>query len=182
MSEFADVTTNLLKPYGAFSLTSALSAPAVQPYFKSLSLSDQPRERPAAPLDASERSKRLVLSLAVPRGADAAATLPLVAAVFQLVDVIAGEGRLPGARGGLGAALRPETRAKLRRTREDVARELQEDAAREKREEEEEEKAAARKRARDERVGKLSAAEQQKLLEREKKRAMRKTHGKVKMR
>ena len=46
----------------------------------------------------------------------------------------------------------------------------------------EEEKAAARKKARDERVSKLSAAEQQKVLDREKKRMMRKTQGKVKMR
>ncbi|KAI0771646.1 DUF1682-domain-containing protein [Trametes elegans] len=182
MSEFADVTTNLLKPYGTFSLPAVLSSPAVQPYFRSLSLTDQPRTRPERPLSPSERTKRLILTLALPPASDAAATVPLVAAAFQLVDVVAGEGRLPGARGGLSAALRPETRTKLRKTREEVERALREDAVREKREEAEEQKAAARKRAQEERLSKLSAAEQKKALEREKKRALRKTQGKVKMR
>ena len=182
MSEFADITTTLLKSYGQFSLASALSSPAIQPYFKSLTLTDQPRTRPAKPLAPADRSKRLVLTLALPPASDAAATLPLVSAAFALADVIAGEGKLPGVRGGLAASLRPETRAKLRRTREDVQKQIEEEAARERREEEEEEKAAARKKARDERVSKLSAAEQQKVLDREKKRMMRKTQGKVKMR
>ncbi|PIL37167.1 hypothetical protein GSI_00859 [Ganoderma sinense ZZ0214-1] len=182
MSEFADITTNLLKPYGQFQLVQVLSQPAIQPYFLSLSLTDQPRVRPSVPLEPSERHKRLVLSLSLPSGSDAAATLPLVAATFQLVDVISGEGKLPGVRGGLNAALRPETRSKLRKAREDVEKQLREDAQREKKEEEEEEKAAARKKARDERVSKLSAAEQQKVLEREKKRLLRKSQGKVKAR
>lgn len=102
--------------------------------------------------------------------------------MFQLVDIISGEGKLPGVRGGLNAALRPETRTKLKKAREEVEKQLREDAQREKKEEEEEEKAAARKKARDERVSKLSAAEQQKVLEREKKRLLRKSQGKVKAR
>ncbi|KAI0660965.1 DUF1682-domain-containing protein [Cubamyces menziesii] len=184
MSEFADITTNLLKPYGGFSLTSVLSSPAIQPYFRSLSLTDQPRTRPSHPLSPSERSKRLILTLALPPPSEASATAPLVAAAFQLVDIIAGEGKqIPGtARGGLYAALRPETKTKLRKTREEVDREIREEAVREKREEAEEQKAAARKKAQEERLSKLSAAEQKKALEREKKRMMRKTQGKVKMR
>ncbi|TBU32753.1 DUF1682-domain-containing protein [Dichomitus squalens] len=182
MSEFADITTNLLKPYGQFQLAQVLSNPATLPYFRSLSLTDQPRARPPVPLDPSERSKRLILSLAVPPNADAAATLPLVTAAFQLVDIIAGEGKLPGVRGGLNAALRPETRTKLRKAREEVEKEIRDEAQREKKEEAEEEKAAARKRARDERVSKLSAAEQQKVLDREKKRLLRKSQGKLKAR
>ncbi|KAH9853455.1 DUF1682-domain-containing protein [Lenzites betulinus] len=182
MTEFADVTTNLLKPYGTLSLPAILASPAIQPYFRSLSLTDQPRTRPELPLPSSERSKRLILTLALPPSADASATLPLLAAVFQLVDVIAGEGKLPGARGGLQAALRPETRTKLRKTREDVDRQIREEAAREKREEADEQKAAAKKKAQEERLSKLSAAEQKKALEREKKRAIRKTQGKTKMR
>ncbi|KAI0375655.1 DUF1682-domain-containing protein [Pilatotrama ljubarskyi] len=182
MSEFADVTTTLLKPYGSFSLPAVLSNPAVQPYFRSLSLTDQPRTRPSHVLSPAERSKRLILTLALPPPSDASATLPLVAAVFQLVDVIAGEGKLPGVRGGLNAALRPETKTKLRKTREEVDRQIREEAEREKREEAEEQKAAARKKAQEERVSKLSAAEQKKALEREKKRMLRKTQGKVKMR
>ncbi|EIW61942.1 DUF1682-domain-containing protein [Trametes versicolor FP-101664 SS1] len=182
MSEFADVTTNLLKPYGTFSLPAALSLPAIQPYFRSLSLTDQPRTRPSQALAPSERTRRLILTLALPPTSDAAATLPLIAAAFQLVDVIAGEGRLPGVRGGLAAALRPETKAKLRKMREEVERQIRDEDAREKREEVEEQKAAARKKAQDERLSKLSAAEQKKALDREKKRAMRKTQGKTKMR
>ena len=181
-TEFADVTTNLLKPYGQFQLAQVLSDPAVLPYFRSLSLTDQPRTRPPLPLDPSERSKRLILTLAIPPSASALTTLPLVAAAFHLVDIVAGEGKLPGVRGGLNAALRPETRTKLRKAREEVEKEIRAEAQREKKEEAEEEKAAARKRARDERVSKLSAAEQQKVLDREKKRMMRKTQGKVKMR
>ncbi|OSD04267.1 DUF1682-domain-containing protein [Trametes coccinea BRFM310] len=183
MSEFADITTNLLKPYGAFSLPAILSAPAIQPYFRSLSLTDQPRTRPAHPLPPSERTKRLILTLAVPPPSEAGATRPLVAAAFQLVDIVAGEGKLPGTpRGGLNAALRPETRTKLRKTREEVEREIREEAVREKREEAEEQKAAARKKAQEEKLSKLSAAEQKKVLEREKKRMLRKTQGKLKAR
>ncbi|KAI0750863.1 DUF1682-domain-containing protein [Daedaleopsis nitida] len=182
MAEFADITTTLLKPYGPFSLTEILSQPDIQPYFRSLSLTDQPRVRPTTPLKPEERSKRLVLSLALPPNARASVTVPLVTAMFQLVDIIAGEGKLPGARGGLNAALRPETRTKLRKTREEVDKQIREEAGREKREEEEEEKASARKKARDERVSKLSAAEQQKVLDREKKRLLRKSQGKVKAR
>ncbi|KAI9000996.1 DUF1682-domain-containing protein [Trametes punicea] len=185
MSEFADITANLLKSYGTFSLPAVLSSPAIQPYFRSLSLTDQPRTRPSRPLSPSERSKRLILTLAVPPASDAGATAPLVAAMFPLVDLIAGEGKHPGgatARGGLQAALRPETKAKLRRTREEVDREIGEEAIREKREEAEEQKAAARKKAQEERLSKLSAAEQKKALDREKKRMLRKTQGKVKMR
>ncbi|OJT03748.1 Coiled-coil domain-containing protein 47 [Trametes pubescens] len=178
MSEFADVTTNLLKPYGAFSLPAVLSLPAIQPYFRSLSLTDQPRTRPSHALSPSERTRRLILTLALPPTSDSAATLPLVTAAFQLVDVIAGAGRLPG----LAAALRPETKTKLRKMREEVERQIRDEGAREKREEAEEQKAAARKKAQDERLSKLSAAEQKKALDREKKRAMRKTQGKTKMR
>lgn len=181
-TEFADITTNLLKPRGPFSLTSVLSQPAIMPYFRSLSLTDQPRVRPTAPLEPSERPKRLILSLELPPNSQSAVTLPLITAAFQLVDIIAGEGKLPGVSGGLNAALRPETRSKLRKTREEVDKQIRDDAVREKREEEEEEKAAARKKARDDRVSKLSAAEQQKVLDREKKRMMRKTQGKVKAR
>ncbi|TFK91809.1 DUF1682-domain-containing protein [Polyporus arcularius HHB13444] len=182
MSEFADITSVLFKPYGAFSLPAILSQPDVQPYFRSLSLTDQPRVRPEHPLASSERSKRLILSLRLPPSSSASATLPLVTAAFQLVDIIAGEGKLPGVRGGLHAQLRPETRNKLKKIRDEVEKEIREEAAKEKREEEEEEKAAARKKARDEKLSKLSAAEQQKALDREKKRLLRKSQGKVKMR
>ena len=222
-TEFADVTDNLLKPHGPFSLAAVLSSPSVLPYFRSLSLTDQPRTRPQAPVPPSRRTKHLVLSLALPPGTHAGATRPLVEAAFKLVDVVAatggwGVGKGPGGKGGAGAgaslaqSLRPETRAKLRATRERVERELREEAAREKRAEAEAERAAAKKKAEEERLAKLSAAEQKKVsvrvdlasvrdseacllgsdeglcvvvlqaLEREKKRLLRKSQGKVKVR
>ncbi|KAI0695727.1 hypothetical protein BC835DRAFT_933020 [Cytidiella melzeri] len=185
MSEYADVTENLLKQHGPLSLAQVFSEDH-SPYFRSLSLTDQPRTRPLAPLPASQRHKHLILSLAVPPTSDASATLPLVTAFFQLADVIAGTGgwgigKGPGQKGvGLAQSLRPETKTKLRTTREKVEKEIKEEAVREQREEAEIEKAAKKKKAEEERLSKLSAAEQKKALEREKKRAMRKTQGKMK--
>ncbi|KAH8105825.1 DUF1682-domain-containing protein [Cristinia sonorae] len=189
MSEFADITENLLKTHGPLSLSTVLSNPAVLPYFRSLSLTDQPRTRPYAPVPASERGKHLILSLNIPPSGTA--TLPLVQAVFQLVDIIAGEGgwgigkspltsKGPGV--GLNGSLRPETRSKLKKAREELDKELKEELAKEKREEQAEEKAAAKRKAEEERLSRLSASEQKKALEREKKRLMRKTQGKTKVR
>ena len=146
-----------------------LSDSAVLPYFRSLSLTDQPRTRPLSPRPASEHKKHLVLSLAVPPASDASATVPLVAAFFQLADVIAGAGgwgigKGPGQKGvGLAQSLRPETKNKLRTTREKVEKEIKEEAAREQREEAEAEKAAAKKKAEEERLSRLSAADQKKV-------------------
>jgi hypothetical protein len=89
-------------------------------------------------------------------------------AFFQLADVIAGAGgwgigKGSGQKGvGLAQSLRPETRAKLKATREKIEKEIQEEAIREKREEAEAEKAAAKKKAEEERLSKLTAAEQKK--------------------
>lgn len=159
-----------MKQHGPLSLSKTLSDPAILPYFRSLTLTDQPRTRPLAPLPASQHKRRLILTLRLPPAADAHATVPLVAAVFQLVDVIAGAGgwgigKGAGGRGGAGlaASLRPETKVKLRATREKLDRELKEEAVKEKREEAEAEKAAAKKRAEEERLSKLSAAEQKKV-------------------
>lgn len=142
----------------------------------------------------------------MPPASDSAATLPLIAAFFQFADVIAGAGgwgigKGPGQKGvGLASSLRPETKTKLRVTRDKVEKEIKEEAIKEKREELEAEKAAAKKKAEDERLSKLSAADQKKVcpaklslipssfrtdhatilqeLEREKKRLMRKSQGK----
>ena len=204
-AEFADITENLLKQHGPLSLAKTLADPALLPYFRSLSLTDQPRTRPAAPLPATERKRRLILALALPPASDAQATVPLVAAAFQLLDVVAGTGgwgvgRGAGGRGpaGLAQSLRPETRTKLRATREKLEKELREEASRDQREEEEEKRAAAKKKAEEERLSKLSAAEQKKVrdlpgayifvshvipdgqeLEKEKRRMLRKTQGKI---
>ncbi|KZT05520.1 DUF1682-domain-containing protein [Laetiporus sulphureus 93-53] len=183
MSELADITSNLLKPIGTFNLPGVFSNPAILPYFRSLSLTDQPRTRPSVPLPPSQRTKHLILSLALPQSTNAGATLPLVTAAFQLVDAIAGTGRGANTlRGGLSAQLRPETRVKLKKVREELDKDIREDAVKEKKEEKAEEKAAARKKAAEEKLSRLSAAEQTKALDREKKRALRKTQGRIKMR
>lgn len=162
-SENADITTALLKPYGNFSLTTVLSDPRILPYFRSLTLTDQPRARPLTPLPAQEKTKHLILSLAVPPAHDADASLALVTSVFQLIDILTGEGKIQGARGGLAAQLRPDTRTKLKKTRDDVDKEIKEEAAKEKREAEAEEKAAAKRKSEQEKLSRLSAAEQQKV-------------------
>ncbi|CAL1700641.1 unnamed protein product [Somion occarium] len=190
MSEFADLTDTLFKTHGPLSLPTILSNPAIQPYFRSLSITDQPRTRPQVPIPPSQKSKHVILHLTVPPPSASSLTLPLVTAVFQLIDVISAEGGWGIGKGpstgkngiGLNPGLRPETRTKLRKAREEVDKQLKEESEKEKKEEAAEEKTAAKKKAEEERVSKLSAAEQKKALEREKKRAIRKTQGKTKMR
>jgi len=189
MSEFADLTETLFKSHGPLSLPSILSNPAVLPYFRSLSITDQPRTRPLVPLPPSQRSKHLILSLFLP-SSNPTATLPLVQSVFQLLDVISAEGgwgigKGPSAgRGGVGLnpSLRPETRNKLKKAREELNKSLKEEAVKEQREEAAEEKAAAKRKVDEAKLARLSAADQKKVLEREKKRAIRKSQGKVKSR
>lgn len=171
MSEFADVTETLLKPIGPFSLSNVFKADApFLPYFRSLSITDQPRYRPARPVPHSDRYKRVILSLQIPD--DPNVTHDIVSAVFQLVDALAAR----------GLTLRPETKSKLKKVREELDIQLKADAEREKKEEQAqavEDKKAARRRQEEERIAKLSAAEQQKYLERERKKAARKTQSKM---
>ncbi|EPQ59261.1 DUF1682-domain-containing protein [Gloeophyllum trabeum ATCC 11539] len=167
MSEFADVTDNLLKPINNFSLVKALSDPEILPYFRSLSITDQPQTRPNSA--GYTRSKHILLALKAPPPSSAQATLPIVSAAFKLID-------------NLDRAvtnLRPETRTKLRKVREEVDRELRVAEEKEKQEEAIESKQAAKKKAEEERLSKLSAAEQKKALERERKRSIRKKQGKM---
>ncbi|KAI0036840.1 DUF1682-domain-containing protein [Vararia minispora EC-137] len=181
MSEFADVTEAVFKQASTFLDT--LKKPATQRYFRSLSITDQPRAHPEKPTFARER--RVLLSLVAPPPSDAAATLPLVTATFALVD---GLERL---------SLRPETKTKLRKVREEFVARMKEEAAREAKEEAADVRAAAKKKAEEERIAALPAAEQAKarvlphssfalraldagkILERERKRNLRKTQGKV---
>ncbi|KAK2466227.1 hypothetical protein APHAL10511_001869 [Amanita phalloides] len=170
MSEYADVTENMLKPIGNFSLINVFGDPKILPYFRSLSVTDQPRQRPLGPVSAEEREKHVILSLRVPpssRTGDAAA---LVTAMFAFVDSLA------------KFSLHPETKAKLKKSRDELDRSLKVEAEREKKEQlsqAAEDKKAAKRRAEDERVAKLSAAEQQKILEKERKKTLRKSQGKV---
>ncbi|KAG6821261.1 hypothetical protein H0H93_002371 [Arthromyces matolae] len=164
MSEFADITDNLLKP----ALVTALSNPKVSPYFRSLSVTDQPRQRPEAPLPAEKRRKHVLLSLSLPSRAQE--TEELVAALFPFIDSLH------------NINLRPETKNKLKKVREELDKSLKADAEKEKKEEEQqaaEDRKAAKRKLEEERVAKLPAAEQQKYLEKERKRLLRKAQGKV---
>jgi len=168
MSEFADITENMLKPMGNFSISTFLNDARIQPYFRSLSVTDQPRERPEAPIPAERREKHVILSLSTP--SNPSVTVDLVNAVFQLVDNL---NKLN---------LRPETKTKLKKIREDLDKDLKEESEREKNEElsqAADDKKAAKRKAEEERVAKLSAAEQRKYLEKERKRSIRKSQGKV---
>ncbi|KIY49228.1 DUF1682-domain-containing protein [Fistulina hepatica ATCC 64428] len=168
MSEFADITENIVKLPAWTALFQALADPAIKPYFRSLSITDQPRSRPEAPID--EQEKHVVLSLVCPSASHVIDCLPLVTSVFTLIDSLS------------RINLRPETKTKLRKYREDLLKDLKKEAEADKKEEliqAAEDKRAAKKRAEEERVSKLSASEQQKYLERERKRSLKKSQGKI---
>lgn len=183
MTEWADVTDSLFKATSTFSLTKLLSDPTNLKYFKSLSVTDQPRERPALPLAPAEREKHVILCLTVPPIDKASETIPLVSAMFTFIE------------GLTKVNLRPETRSKMKKLREDVDREIREEVVKEKKEEVIEDKKAAKRKAEQERVSRLSAAEQKKvfllvpgstlftiphqILDRERKRALKRSQGKV---
>lgn len=123
------------------------------------------------PVPADQRERHLILSLRLPSSAHAGVTLPLVRAVLAFIDAL----EAPGSK----FSLRPETRTKLRKTRDELDETLRREAEAEKREEVELEKAAEKKRIEADRVNKLSAAEQKKELERDRKRQLRKAQGKT---
>ncbi len=143
LTEFADVTDAVLKT----NLATLLAGPNIQPYFRSVSITDQPRLQPEAAH--GSREKHLILSLVVPSKPQAC--LILVSGLFTVIDNIH------------KVTLRPETKTKLRKARDEVDKKLKEAGQKEKVEEALEDKRAAKKRAEEERISKLSAAEQQKV-------------------
>ncbi|EJD01165.1 DUF1682-domain-containing protein [Fomitiporia mediterranea MF3/22] len=168
MSEYADITETLLKP-GPLNIGTAFNDPSVRPYVKSLTITDQPRERPGIPIPADQRERHVILSLRLPPQSHLTSTIPLIKSIFTLIDALESN-RL---------SFRPETRTKLRKAREELDETIRKESEAEEREEKELDKAAARKKAHDERIAKLSAAEQQKELERGRKRQMRKAQGRI---
>jgi hypothetical protein len=125
-------------------------------------ITDQPSFRPPAPIKPESRKKYVVLSLAVPPASAAASTVPFVQGVFHFVDALAGV----GGHKLLLAGLRPETRSKLRKRRDELNAELRADALRETKEAEQEAREdaiAAKRKAEKDRIAGLSAAEQQKV-------------------
>jgi len=167
MSEFADVTDGILK---AFPLSKILENPQIAPYFRSLSITDQPRGRPTKPLQPNEREKHVILSLSAPSPSYASATVEIVAAMFPFIDSLS------------KVALRPETKIKLKKMRDETDKDIKKEAEKDKKEEEAEAleaKKAAKRKAEEERIAKLSAADQKKFLERERKRSIRKQQSKL---
>jgi hypothetical protein len=164
MSEFADVTDSILKNT---QILAALKDPKIAPYFRSLSVTDQPRERPSK---LSSPEKHVILDLVCPSPSHAVDLSALVNATFSFIDSLS------------KISLRPETKTKLKKARETFEKQLKVEAEQSKKEELEqarEDQKAAKRKAEEERVSKLPASEQQKILERERKRSFRKTQGKA---
>ena len=86
-------------------------------------ITDQPRDRPARPIPAEEREKHVILSLSVPSSSNVADTAGLVSAMFQFIDSL---NKLN---------LRPETKAKLKKNREEVDKKIKDEAEKEAKEE-----------------------------------------------
>jgi hypothetical protein len=178
MSEAGELTDVLLGEIGErgdaqrhrVGLQSALNGEAGQ-WLYSLILSDQPEQRPERGAIAVEaRKRRLTLTMRVPRSKnEAKSSLPLVEAACNLVDALElGNARLTNA-----------TVNKLRQTRSQLDKELNEEATREQKEDEEEARQAAKRKADQEKFDKLSPAEQEKRKQVEKKRQQRKSQGKT---
>jgi hypothetical protein len=86
-------------------------------------VTDQPRIRPDGPVAPNERHKHVILSLVAPSPGHAADTTGLVSALFPFIDSLS------------HVNLRPETKTKLRKIREDLGKDLKADSEREKKEE-----------------------------------------------
>ena len=128
MSEFADVSDALFKLHlsPSTTLSTLLATPPFLAHLRSLSITDQPHERPqsvASYVAQKHASKRVLLDISIPEHAED--IIPLVDAVFSLVDLLA-TGKV---------VLRPETKAKIRKVREDVEKEIKEEESKEKKEE-----------------------------------------------
>jgi len=145
-----DVFFKLAIPHTSVSFP-ALIASAL-PYLRVFSITDQPDERPSVSTLATTTSKRVVLTFNLPK--DAHSILPLLEGIFALVDLLA-SGKV---------TFRTDTRAKIKKVREDVEKEIREEASKEKKEEAAEDKRAARRKAEEERVAKLSPSEQKKVI------------------
>jgi len=133
----------------------------------------------------STRTRRVQLTFKLPPATRTASTASIIQATFELVDAL---GYLNGGIEGSSFPanhpariflLQSETYRKLRNARKGWDERLEKERTAEKVAELEEAKRAEKKRLEDERISKLSASEQQKLLEKERKRAMRKTAGKT---
>jgi hypothetical protein len=120
-TEFADIFESIFKEFGSFSLIKVLSDPKILPYLVSLSITDQPAERPTLP---EERERHVIVKLSIPSGSQVNDTREFVASLFQLVDIVGTK---------LASTLRPDTKNKLRKVREELDKELRAEATKEQR-------------------------------------------------
>lgn len=191
MTEAAGINQMILTSGAIPSLLESLRNEDALRDFKSLIITDQPSSKPDTyelkqPVPSLlTRTRHIQLTLKLPPTSRAAATSSIVQAAFELVDAL---GYLSGSIEGSSLPanhparlflLQSETYKKLRHARKDWDERLEKERTAEKVAELEEAKRAEKKRLEDERISKLSASEQQKLLEKERKRAMRKTAGKT---
>ncbi|KDN53043.1 DUF1682-domain-containing protein [Tilletiaria anomala UBC 951] len=149
-------------------------------WLESLVISDQPTEKPPGPLLLEDRPRKITLTLRMPRSASQAReTLPLLGLALSLADGIAlSTGSQTSSNPPL--RIRQDTLARLRKTRAEVDKQLEEESTREEREAEQEAKAEAKAKAEKAKFEKLSPAEQERRKEIERKRAMKKSMKTVK--
>jgi hypothetical protein len=111
------VTDNILKLCAMQSFLQYLSSP----YFLSLSITDQPYNKPLSPAECSSAKsikKHVTLTFSVPPPARATDTLPMVTAMFHLIDTLG------------NVSLRPETKVKIKKAREDFEKLVKQEAER----------------------------------------------------
>jgi hypothetical protein len=116
------------------------------------------------------RPRRIQLTFSLPPASQASSTLPLVKAAFEIVDALSNifgshSGLLPTGHPARSAVLQPETIRKLRSTRREWDERLEKERTANKAAEEDSARRAAKKKAEDEKLSKLSPAEQQKVNE-----------------
>lgn len=118
-TEFADIFETIFKEFGNFSLIKVLNDPKILPYLISLSITDQPAERPTS---LEERERHVIVKLSIPSGSQVNDTSEFVSSLFRLVDIVGTK---------YASALRPDTKSKLRKTREDLDKQLRIEATKE---------------------------------------------------
>ncbi|SPC67240.1 uncharacterized protein UHOD_02787 [Ustilago sp. UG-2017b] len=177
MSEASDLTDGFLgepdqkgiAQRSKLGLTDVLEGQAGK-FLDSLILTDQPFTRPTRLVPVDKRERLLILTLQLPKSrSDMSKAVELLQLGCNLVDALD--------KGVIKA--RSETLDKLRKTRAQVDKEIEEEATKEQREAEQEAREEAKRKAEKEKFDKLSPAEQAKRKEVERKRAMKKAGTKV---
>ncbi|KAG9001658.1 hypothetical protein FRB90_011576 [Tulasnella sp. 427] len=173
MSEHVDVTELVLKSPAGAKLISKLSEPAINRYFRSFVITDQPDKRPVTgPLPASKKERRVILSLNLPPSSESGVTIPLVQAVFELIDWLDTK---PTFKDEFIARKLVKARTELDAT---LAKEFAEPTEEEK-EAAEDAKRAAKRKAEEEKLAGMTADQKRKYEEKERKKANRKAQGKM---